>query len=56
MVSSSIPMLNKPNRRVDSVLINFSVFKLFANWFDKKDDNCIEKNMPKYFFAGQEMD
>jgi hypothetical protein len=40
MVPNSTPMLNfRPsrNRKVDSVLVNSNVFKLFMKWIDKKD-------------------
>jgi hypothetical protein len=41
MVPNSTPMLNfKPTRvrKVDSVLVNFNVFKLFMKWIDKKEN------------------
>jgi len=47
-----IPMLNfKPSRgrKSQSVLISHNVFKLFAKWIDKKNDNYTEKNMPYRF-------
>ncbi len=49
MVPNSTPMLNfKPSRsrKTNSFLINYNVFKLFAKWIDKKND---EKNMPYQF-------
>src|SRR3954464_15421958 len=52
MVPNSTPMLNfKPSRshRLDSVLINYNVFKLFAKWIDKKNGNYTKENMPYQF-------
>ncbi|CAB5364854.1 unnamed protein product [Rhizophagus irregularis] len=51
MVPNSTPMLNFKStriRKVDSVLVNFNVFKLFMKWIDKKDNN-YGKNMPYQF-------
>jgi hypothetical protein len=52
MVPNSTPMLNfKPTRmrKVDSVLVNYNVFKLFMKWIDKKDKNYNGKNVPYQF-------
>ncbi|EXX51709.1 hypothetical protein RirG_259280 [Rhizophagus irregularis DAOM 197198w] len=51
MVPNSTPMLNfKPSRnQFDSVLVNFNVFKLFAKWIDKKDEDYTRQNMPYQF-------
>jgi len=47
-----IPMLNfKPSRsrKFKSVLINYNVFKLFAKWIDKKNDDYTQQNVPYRF-------
>ncbi|GET56283.1 hypothetical protein GLOIN_2v1534764 [Rhizophagus irregularis DAOM 181602=DAOM 197198] len=49
MIPNATPMLNFKSprgRRVDSVLINYNIFKLFAKWIDKKDGDY---NMPYQF-------
>ncbi|RGB39471.1 hypothetical protein C1646_740044 [Rhizophagus diaphanus] len=52
MVPNSTPMLNfksTRNRKVDSVLVNFNVFKLFMKWIEKKDNNYNGKIAPFQF-------
>ncbi|GBC51957.1 hypothetical protein GLOIN_2v1534759 [Rhizophagus irregularis DAOM 181602=DAOM 197198] len=52
MVPNSTPMLNFKStriRKVDSVLVNFNVFKLFMKWIEKKDNNYNGKIAPFQF-------
>ncbi len=52
MIPNSTSLLNlKPSRcpKIDSVLINYAFFKLFAKWIDKRNDDYTEKDMPYKF-------
>ena len=55
MVPYSTPIISMMNfksprnRRTKSVLINNNVFKLFAKWIDKKNDDYTQQNMPYRF-------
>ena len=56
MVPNSVPMFNvKPSRsgsyqKPDSaILVNYDVFKLFAKWIDKKNNDYTKRNMPYNF-------